>query len=271
MAAPVEQRFHIAAQITTRGRQRDDREKRPFGHANFCVGRSQLALGGGDIRAAFKEAGRQAGGNGGRLRVPDDVRFFERGQFERGGIFADEKSNGIFHFVALMGQRGGFGLGGGQFGQGLRDIQFTADAAFKTAAYEAHLFISQIHGAGHGGDFGVQRTQGEIILCDVRLKGEQDVVIICERRLGVVPSTLKAAPHAAPEVNFIAQIQRSGDRVGSNAAKVRHGVGRIALPGEARIQTEIRHQIGAGHAGGGARLLHAGDGGLEPLIRLQGL
>jgi hypothetical protein len=61
--------------------------------------------------------------------------------------------------VALLGERGGFGLGGGEFGFGLGDVEFAADAAFETAAHEPDLFMAQIHRAVHRGDFGVERAQ----------------------------------------------------------------------------------------------------------------
>jgi hypothetical protein len=110
--------------------------------------------------------------------------------------------------ITLLGQRGGFRFGGGQLGFGLGDIEFIADAAFVAAADQLHLFLAQAHRAGHRGDFGVERAQGKIILRDIGLEGEQDIVIIRERCLGIGPGAFKSAPHAAPEVDLITQIQR---------------------------------------------------------------
>ena len=62
---------------------------------------------------------------------------------------------------------GGFRFGGGQFGFGASHIQFVADAAFKAAADQSHLFSAQAHRARDGRDFSVERAEREIILRDI--------------------------------------------------------------------------------------------------------
>ena len=41
-----------------------------------------------------------------------------------------------------MSERGGFGFRCRKFGFRLRDVEFTADAAFESAAHESHLFVT---------------------------------------------------------------------------------------------------------------------------------
>ena len=57
--------------------------------------------------------------------------------------------------------------------------KFVANAAVETAAHQSHLFLAQIHRAGHGGDLRVERPESEIILRDVGLQRQQH---IAERR-----------------------------------------------------------------------------------------
>ena len=136
-------------------------------------------------------------------------------------MLADQNGEGVFQFGAALGQRGGFGFGGGQFGFGAGDIEFVADAAFEAAAHQPHLLLAQVHRAGDGGDFRVERAEREIVLRDVGLQREQDVVERGERGLGVGAGAFETAPDAAPQINFVAQIERRAERVGRDVAEAR--------------------------------------------------
>jgi hypothetical protein len=84
----------------------------------------------------------------------------------------------------VLGERRGFRFGGGQFGFGAGDVEVVADAAVETAADQLHLFLAQINRAGHGGDFGVERPEPEIILRDVGLERQQHIAEMPRARPG---------------------------------------------------------------------------------------
>ncbi len=87
-------------------------------------------------------------------------------------------------------------------------VEFIADAAVEAAAHQAHLFLAQINRAVHGGDFRVERPEPEIILRDVGLESQQDIVEGRQRALGVGARAFETAAHAAPQINFVTQVQR---------------------------------------------------------------
>ena len=70
----------------------------------------------------------------------------------------------------------------------------------------------------------------KIILRHVGLEREQDVIEICQRGLGIGAGAFKPAPDAAPQIHFVAQIERRAEGVGGQVAEARDLVRRIALP-----------------------------------------
>ena len=89
-----------------------------------------------------------------------------------------------------------------------------------------------------GGDFRVERSQCKIILRHVGLEREQHVVKIRQRRLRIGARALKKAAHAAPQIHFVAQVQRRAEGVGRDVAEAGIGVGRITCARKTRIQTQ---------------------------------
>ena len=72
-----------------------------------------------------------------------------------------------------------------------------------------------------GGDFRIERAKRKIILRHVGLEREQHVVIIRERRLRIGARAFKTAAHAAPQIHFVAQVQRRVEGVGRDVAEAR--------------------------------------------------
>jgi len=67
---PVEKVVELGADVTAGTGQAQDRKESGFGDADAGVGGGELALGFGNVRTAFEQVCGQAGGNGGRLRIP---------------------------------------------------------------------------------------------------------------------------------------------------------------------------------------------------------
>jgi len=118
----------------------------------------------------------------------------------------------IFHLVPLPGECGGIGLGGGQFG--LRWAMSNSLPIPPSKRPRVNCTCScAIPPCWSPWRFRIQRAQGKIISRHVRLQGEQDIVVRGERGLGIGAGAFEAAPHPAPQVNLIAQIQGRGDVV----------------------------------------------------------
>jgi len=73
------------------------------------------------------------------------------------------------------GERRSFGFSCSQLGLGAGNVEIVANASVKAAPDQSHLFLSQINRAGHGGDFGIECPEPEIILRDVSLQSQQDI------------------------------------------------------------------------------------------------
>ncbi len=103
---------------------------------------------------------------------------------------------------------------------------------------------------------------------DIRLKGEENIVKCREGRLGIRAGALKSPPDAAPQINFVAEIERRRNGVRSQTAKAGLFIRRNTLAHQTRLKVQGGQQFAARHARGGAGLVHAGKGGFEFLIGL---
>ena len=106
-----------------------------------------------------------------------------------------------------------FRLGGVQLSRRLRDIQIGNDAASPAVLRQFQRAPIRFNRAGNQRVFIVQRAQREIIVrdfgADVQFRGFQIVGAGDKTRVG----GFGLPPHAAPQINFPAEINRRGEGV----------------------------------------------------------
>jgi hypothetical protein len=200
-----------------------------------------------------------------------------RREVEGTGGLAAEEGQCVEGFGALPLEVGKVAASPGKRGFGLDGVNFGDAAGFVTGLQDAGGSFAGANGTGGGGDLGVEGADEEIIDSDIGGESEEDVLGVGGGGLGLSGGGLEGAADAAPEVQFVAEIEWDANVVDVNGFHLEgdgEGDGFVAgnaLAAVGGVEGKFGEELAAGHAGGGAGLVHAGDGGAEVLVAGEGI
>src|SRR4030095_11366956 len=97
-------------------------------------------------------------------------------------------------------------------------------------------------------------------------QSKQNIVECSQTRSRFCAGALESTPHASPQIDLIAQIERHAEPVRGYRAKPWHLVRRKGFPREARIEAERGQQFASSHARHCSRLVYSRDRRLQFLV-----
>ncbi len=136
-------------------------------------------------------------------------------------------------------------LGIGQVGLRLGHVDIGRTPRFHANLVDANRFCPCLHRVAQDADFRIVFAQREVLDRDIALQGEQHVLVIGQRSLGLRVRGLEGTANASPEIDLIAEIDRHVERIVRLVALENTRDGNL---GELRI---VLRQLGARVGGSG--------------------
>ena len=258
----VQQGGKLAAAVARRPGQPNGREEGGFGGPDAGVGRYQPPLSAGHVGSALQEFRGQPrfyqgrGRGGGRVCRLDEVT----------GRLSDQQRQAVLDFAAPLPQRDHFSLGDRHLGFCPAQVQPVAYAMLIAAGHQTQVFPAQLHGFFQQFDFTIQGAQGKIGPGHFPVQNQAEIFHLC-RPGGEIGSGGFAEPaQAAPEINFVTEIQGQVQGSGGHGLAEGGKVGWGSAPLGRGLQVQAGQQVGLADPDQGPGLFQAGQGGPQFLI-----
>ena len=186
---------------------------------------------------------------------------------EAAGGLAAQEGESVAGFLTLALYVGEFSLGSGHFGLGSGEIGLRDGSGFELVVEKVHKFFPQGDGAAQGVEFGIGGAEQEVLCGDIASEGEDGAVVAGGGGIGGGAGALDFAPHLAPEVYLVAEVDDGAEAVDAPTRDGNgHGGGQIAgelLALGVAFEADVGRPLGGADAGGGASLIDAGGSGLQ--------
>ncbi len=156
-------------------------------------------------------------------------RLLSDADLEAGSRLAAEDREGMEGVGPLQLDRGNLGLGGGELGFGLGNVEVGGDAALAAVPGQFKRTVIGDDGFPQHLVLGVERAEGEIVNGDLGLNGELGGFEVIGRGSQTVAGAFDFTADAAPEIEFPGGVER--DEEGVKRQPVAGGSGARGLVG----------------------------------------